>query len=89
MAKKLTKAEADAGVRFAYEGAISVLQDPKSPPTSRASASGTLIKIVELLQKDDREGKEPSEMSFDEIGEAIAKLEAQRTGVGPEDGVFD
>lgn len=95
--KRLTAAEAEVGMRAAYEGALEVLRDPKAAPTSKASASSTMIKIVEAVQKGDTDAKDPSDMTYDELQEAIDRSRRQLGGLddeldqpeAKEAGVFD
>ena len=76
-ATRLSAAEANVGLRAAYDGALSVLLDAKAPPTSKASASSSMIKIVEMVQKGDPDAKEPSEMTFEELQEAAKSLRSR------------
>ena len=64
----------DEGLLKAYHALEKVLDNPNSPPTALASASSSMIKMGELLARDDSECKDPSEMTYDEIQEAIDRL---------------
>jgi len=79
--KRLTAAEAAIGMRAAYDGALDVLRNPKSPPTSKASASNSMLKIVEMVQKGDPEDKEPCEMSWDEMQATIKALQNRQAEI--------
>lgn len=71
--RKTLASRADELLQAAFEGCMEVLKDPKAQPTAKASSTGSAIRLFELLKGDAPSGKEPSEMSYDEIQASIGQ----------------
>lgn len=75
--RRALAAVADEGLKAAYDAALDVLRNPAAPPTSRASASSTMIKIVEMIQKDDIGDEDLAEMTLEELDRKRRVLERE------------
>jgi len=65
------------GLETAINSLIAVCADPKSPAPAKATAGVALMRANGLLNdKTERGGKPPSEMSPEELAEALADLKA-------------
>lgn len=77
------------GVMTAYETALDVCRSPKSTSPARATAAATLFRVAGYFNDPTTGagGKEPHEMTADELASAIGGLEAnlQRRDLG----IFD
>jgi len=74
-----TTRSADAILNAAYDAAMSVLLDGTAPPTAKASASATAVKIYEIKKADEPSSKEPAEMSYEEMQATIKDLRKSRS----------
>ncbi|MFI5411579.1 hypothetical protein [Kaistia sp. UC242_56] len=70
------------GIEVAYETALRVCKDPKSPAQAQSNAARTLLQIGGLLERADRvqqfEGKNLAELTGEELQAEIAKATARR-----------
>lgn len=69
------------GIEVAYESALRVCKDPKSPAQAQSNAARTLLQIGGLLERADRvqqfETKNLAEMSGEELNQEIARATAR------------
>lgn len=91
-------AEARRKARLAAGEAVEALRqvflNPDAPAPARATAATTVARIAGLFEKDeDGDGKQPHEMSAEELQTAIERLKREAGGEVDEDegenGLFD
>lgn len=66
---------ADELLQAAFDGVMSVLQNPEAPATSTASATGNAIRLYEILASGDLDDKDISEMTLEELDRKRRALE--------------
>lgn len=71
---------ADELLASAFNATMDVLENKEAPPTARASATTSALKLWEILGGDDGDEKEQSEMTADEIRRSINRLEKRMQG---------
>jgi hypothetical protein len=78
------------GAEAAYQALVAVARDPKAAAPARATAGSALFRAAGLLnaKPEDFLKREPSQMSYEELQEAIAAL-SEATQVETDEGVFD
>ena len=81
---------ADELLAAAFAGALETLGNPEAPPTAKASATGSALRLYEMLRPDGELDKEPGEMTVTELQRSIAKLTAELKSTTSEgdDGIF-
>lgn len=69
----------------AFDGVLETLNNPTAPPTAKASATQSAIRLFEELKSDDGLEKEPSQMTGDELNAATRRLQRMLQGVPDEE----
>lgn len=68
------------GAQIAYKTAVAICQDPKAPANAKATAASLLLRLGGYLDRSDEaggRGKDPSEMSAEELQAAIDRGRAE------------
>jgi hypothetical protein len=80
---------ATEGVQVAYDTALAICRDPKATSPARATASATLFRVAGFFDRSaaDGTGKEPHEMSSEEINAEIDRIRLRVEASNPD--VFD
>lgn len=80
------------GAVIAYDTAVSICRDPKATAAAKASAVNSLFRAAGFFanREDDNGGKQPSEMTADEIDAALRRLRSKaQPKREPAGGLFD
>lgn len=70
------------GVEAAYEASLAVCRDPKAAAPARATASATIFRVAGYFDRGaagGAEGKQPHEMSAEELQQAIEAAQSRIT----------
>ena len=74
------------GAEAAFEALLKVCRDPKSTSQALSSAGSAIFRAAGLLDRQEDTGeRQPSEMSYDELQAAIARLRRGESVAGDDD----
>jgi hypothetical protein len=67
------------GIEIAINSLIAVAEDSRAPAPARATAGAALLRAAGFFDndRDDSAGKKPSEMTPDELGQALQRLKRE------------